>query len=267
MQKKIAILGCGWLGLPLAARLVKMGHVVKGSTTSPEKQVTLEEQGIQPYVFRVGSTFEGEIGDFFEADILVLNIPPGRRNPRVEQEHPAQVQFVIREAMQAGIQQVVFVSSSSVYGAYNGTVTEETPPQPETASGRALRQAEQWLQAQSISSTILRMAGLYGPHRHPARFLAGKTGVKNGNAPINLVHLEEAIEAIIQVITQEHWQKLLNICADEHPTRVAYYSAKARELQLPPPTFLAEDTVRYKIVSNEKAKRELGLTFRSLSFE
>lgn len=265
MEKKIAILGCGWLGLPLAARLVKMGYEVKGSTTSPEKKATLEEQGIRPYVFRVGNTFEGEIGDFFEADILVLNIPPGRRNPRVEQEHPAQVQLVIREAVKAGVQQVVFVSSSSVYGAYNGSVTEETSPQPETASGRALHQAEQWLQAQSISSTILRMAGLYGPHRHPARFLAGKTGVKNGKAPINLVHLEEAIEAIVQVISQEHWQKLLNICADEHPSREAYYTAKAHELQLPPPTFLVEDSVRYKIVSNEKAKRELGLTFRSLS--
>lgn len=265
MSKRIAILGCGWLGLPLGARLVDLDFVVKGSTTSPEKRNRLSAVGIQPYVFKVGAEFEGAIDDFFSADILILNIPPGRRNPKVEQEHPAQVQLVIEEAIKGGIQQVVFVSSSSVYGNYNGTVTENTPPQPETASGRALVQAEQWLQSQALASTIVRMAGLYGPHRHPARFLAGKKEVKNGGAPINLVHLEEAIEAIIQVIQQEKWNETFNICADDHPTRAAYYTAKAKELQLSPPEFAKKDAYKFKIVSNEKAKRELGLSFRPLA--
>ena len=264
MSKRIAILGCGWLGLPLGARLVDLGFVVKGSTTSAEKRPKLSEVGIQPYVFKVGHRFEGSIEDFFTADILILNIPPGRRNPRVEQEHPAQVQLVIKEAIKGGIQQIVFVSSSSVYGNYNGTVTEATPPQPGTASGRALVQAEEWLQAQALETTIVRMAGLYGPHRHPARFLAGKKEVKNGGAPINLVHLEEAIEAIVQVIQWGKWEQLYNICADDHPTRAAYYTAKAKELELPPPEFAKEDNYQFKIVSNEKAKRELGLTFRPL---
>ncbi|MEZ7854793.1 MAG: SDR family NAD(P)-dependent oxidoreductase, partial [Cyclobacteriaceae bacterium] len=30
----ISILGCGWLGLPLARQLVQQGHQIKGSTTS-----------------------------------------------------------------------------------------------------------------------------------------------------------------------------------------------------------------------------------------
>ncbi|MBX2871803.1 MAG: NAD-dependent epimerase/dehydratase family protein [Saprospiraceae bacterium] len=264
MSKTIAILGCGWLGLPLGGRLVDLGFVVKGSTTSAPKRPKLSEAGIQPYVFKVGNSIEGSIDDFFVADILILNIPPGRRNPKVEQEHPAQVQLVIEEAMKGGVQQVVFVSSSSVYGNYNGTVTEATPPQPETASGRALAQAEQWLTAQSLASTIVRMAGLYGPHRHPARFLAGKKEVKNGGAPINLVHLEEAMEAVIQVIQREKWNEVFNICADDHPSRATYYTAKAKELELPPPEFAKEDSYKYKIVSNEKAKQELGLTFRPL---
>ena len=32
-QKNNWILGCGWLGLPLAQQLVEDGHIVRGSTT------------------------------------------------------------------------------------------------------------------------------------------------------------------------------------------------------------------------------------------
>lgn len=264
MTKRIAILGCGWLGLPLGARLVEIGYSVKGSTTSPEKQAQLRAIGIAPYVFSVGSDFEGKVADFFAADILILNIPPGRRNPNVEVEHPKQVRLIIEEAIKGGIQQLIFISSSSVYGSNNQTVTETTPPDPETASGRALVKAEEWLCMQPISTTIIRMAGLYGLDRNPARFLAGKKDLKNGSAPINLVHQQEAIEAIVQVIQREKWNDLYNICADDHPSRAAYYTAKAKEFGLTPPTFTMTGEVSFKILNNEKAKRELGITFQPL---
>lgn len=264
MTKQIAILGCGWLGLPLGSRLVDLGYRVKGSTTSSEKRPKLEAKGIRPYLFRVGESFEGETADFFTSDILILNIPPGRRNPKVEQTHPAQVRLIVAAALQGGVKQMVFVSSTSVYGTFNGTVTEETVPNPQTASGRALVKAEQWLSNQPIASTIVRMAGLYGPERNPARFLAGKREVKNGAAPINLVHLESAIEAIVQVILREKWNNLYNLCADEHPSRELYYTTKAKEFGLTPPSFAAGGEVRYKIIDNNKAKRELGIRFRPL---
>ena len=36
-KKIIGILGCGWLGLPLAQQLVEDGHIVRGSTTQNSK--------------------------------------------------------------------------------------------------------------------------------------------------------------------------------------------------------------------------------------
>ena len=265
MTKTISVLGCGWLGLPLAKQLVKEGFQVKGSTTSPSKVYSLEEAQIQPYVFKVKETFEGEVKDFFEADLLVLNIPPGRRNPNVETDHPLQVELVVKEAIKGGIQQLVFISSSSVYGAANDIVTETTIPAPSTGSGRALVKAERWLQEQAIAVTILRMAGLFGPKRHPARFLAGKKDLKNAAAPINLVQLDDAVAAILSVIQQEKWGTLYNVCADEHPHRKDYYTQKAAALDLVPPTFLEEEVATYKIVANQKIKAELGLTFKVLN--
>ena len=36
-REKISILGCGWLGLPLAKSLLAKGYKIKGSTTSESK--------------------------------------------------------------------------------------------------------------------------------------------------------------------------------------------------------------------------------------
>jgi 3-hydroxyisobutyrate dehydrogenase-like beta-hydroxyacid dehydrogenase len=47
-MKKISILGCGWLGFPLAkALLEKVPH--QWSTTSPDKISILEKAGIHPF--------------------------------------------------------------------------------------------------------------------------------------------------------------------------------------------------------------------------
>jgi 3-hydroxyisobutyrate dehydrogenase-like beta-hydroxyacid dehydrogenase len=47
---KISILGCGWLGLPLAKVLVKNGFSVKGSTTTQDKILVLKQLGVDPFL-------------------------------------------------------------------------------------------------------------------------------------------------------------------------------------------------------------------------
>ncbi|RUA14157.1 MAG: short-chain dehydrogenase, partial [Flavobacteriia bacterium] len=49
MSNSIGVLGCGWLGLPLAQRLVESGFEVHGTTTSIEKVQQLQRLGIVPY--------------------------------------------------------------------------------------------------------------------------------------------------------------------------------------------------------------------------
>ena len=43
---KIAVVGCGWLGFPLAKNFVELGNTVIGTTTSSEKLSDLQEAGI-----------------------------------------------------------------------------------------------------------------------------------------------------------------------------------------------------------------------------
>lgn len=263
-QKTISILGCGWLGLPLGARLVERGYRVKGSTTSPDKLPRLEEAGIAPYLLTLDPWIHGDqINDFFQADVLFLNIPPGRRRPDVDVFFGELIASVLTELRYASINFVVFASSTSVYAPMNGVSVEEDAgkPRPWSLSGRALLDAEERLvKDRHFDTTVLRFAGLYGYDRRPGRFLAGRERVENGAAPVNLVHRDDAVAVVETVIEQDVRGEVFNVCAGKHPTRKAFYTRAAQWLGLDPPVF-DDDAASFKIVSNEKLRKRLGYQF------
>ena len=99
MQKTISIIGCGWLGLPLGAFLVEKGYQVKGSTTRKEKFPLLEAKSINPFHIKAGLQLKGENLDaFFQSEILIINVPPGRKRPNVAIIHPIEIKNVIEKA-------------------------------------------------------------------------------------------------------------------------------------------------------------------------
>jgi predicted dinucleotide-binding enzyme len=76
-NQKISILGCGWLGFPLAQSLEKQGHKVKGSTTRPEKLSELRQAGIEPLWLQLTPEPKGIGWDYLlDCDVLIVNIPP-----------------------------------------------------------------------------------------------------------------------------------------------------------------------------------------------
>lgn len=50
---KVSIIGCGWLGLPLAKFLVQKGFPVKGSVTTESKINQLASLGIKPFLINL----------------------------------------------------------------------------------------------------------------------------------------------------------------------------------------------------------------------
>ena len=68
-QNKIGIIGCGWLGLPLAKELISNNHKVKGSTTTEEKLkilVRLLNATGEKYLIHVGDKTFTLSEDFIE---------------------------------------------------------------------------------------------------------------------------------------------------------------------------------------------------------
>lgn len=267
----ISILGCGWLGRPLGAELVRQGFRVKGSTTTPDKLDDLRADGIEPYLIRLDPELTGENAvDFFDADLLFLNVPPPRKRDDLRTHHLRQIDAVIDAVSNAPIAWLIFASSTGVYPKTGRVMTEADAPTdpdaaegPMRATGTVLIEAEQrLLAADGFDTTVLRFAGLYGGDRHPARFMAGRKHAKGGDAPVNLIHRDDCIGIVQAVIEQDARNEVFNACADAHPTRREFYSEAARQIGLEPPTFADGDGGTNKIVSNEKLKRTLGYTFR-----
>lgn len=261
--KKVSIMGCGWLGLLLGERLSEAGYNVHGSTTSKEKLPILESVGIRAHQLEVGEDLSGEVGSFFDTDLLILNIPPGRRRPDVADRYPQEIRRVLNRALAEGTRRLLFISSTSVYPDVNRVVTESDALSAEKGSGLALIRVENYLKSlPDLPLTILRFAGLVGGDRKAGRFLAGKKDLTNGEAPVNMVHRDDCIAIILQIIEEEVFGETFNVCADEHPSRKAFYRQQALKDGFEPPTFSDERTTSFKIISNEKIKKVLNYTLQ-----
>ena len=262
MNKNISILGLGWLGLPLALQLQKSGYSVNGSTTTLGRLKPLSKYAFQSDRIKVEA--DKIIGDWasfiHETSTLIINFPP-KRIDNIETIHPLQIAQIIKNT--AATTKVIFVSSTSVYQNTNSLIDETIHCVPEKASGIGLIKAEELLKQHFGSNlTILRLAGLIGPKRHPGRFLANKKQLKNPNVPVNLIHLKDSIGLIETILEQDCFGEIINGCADVHPKRKEYYKNAAIQLNLPAPIF-GEDTAQdFKIVDNSKSKSILNFEYQ-----
>ena len=274
-REKIAILGCGWLGLPLAESLLSKGYEIKGSTTSESKLDLLKNAGISPFQIQLEAhQIIGNIEEFLkETDVLVIDIPPGLRRETStsnEMTFVNKVKTLIPFIEKSGIQKVVFVSSTSVYG--DGfpivEITEETKPNPDTESGKQLVIAETLLQSNPhFKTTVIRFGGLLGDDRHPVKFLAERTNVENPDAPVNMIQREDCIGIIEKALDfarddNWEWNQTFNAVAPQHPKRKDYYHKKAENLNLPLPNFAENSKSKGKMISSKKVETILGYSFQ-----
>ena len=261
--RTISVLGCGWVGLPLAEALVRQGHAVRGSTTSAEKLGRLETAGIHPHRLVLGNEVGGDDLDaFFGSDVLIFCVPPSGSDAA----YPVVANAVRRAAEAGGTGWLVMTSSTSVYPDLDGIVTESDAGahegMPLRRNGADVLAAERvFYGATAFDTTILRLAGLYGYGRHPARYFAGRQHLAGGEAPVNLVHRDDVIGAIAAVLERESRGATFNVCADHHPTRRRLYTACAERLGLELPVFDGPEAEGYKIVSNRRIKERLGYSF------
>lgn len=241
---KISVIGCGWLGLPLAKELLNMGHVVHGSTTQAEKELQLKVQGIQPFLYDGDTT--NKLPPFvLESELVILNFPPSRSLNYGEQITQLLQQFNNNA-------KVIFTSSTGVYQDIESSVNENSA----LTADHPVVLAENAVIASGKNYCILRLAGLIGADRHPVKYMSGRT-IENGNMRVNLVQRNDVINAIIHQVKKDEWNKIFNVCSDEHPSKADYYTAEANKIGIPAPTFIDSEKIG-KIVSSDKIQQELG---------
>lgn len=259
----IAILGLGWLGVPLAQELIKKGCKVKGSTTTEAKISNLKSLGIDAHFIQLTATeIKGNISSFLEnCSELIIDIPPQLRKDKAE-SFVEKIKLLIPEIEKSSIRKVIFISSTAVFSDSNELVTEDTAPNPDTESGKQLWEVEQLLhQNLSFKTLVIRFGGLIGGDRHPIYFLAGKKDLEHPEAPVNLIHLLDCVSIISLLIFNPQNTKSINAVAPQHPTRKSYYTQKAIDLNLALPIFKTKTQSMGKRVYARYLIEHLGYQF------
>jgi nucleoside-diphosphate-sugar epimerase len=259
----ISILGCGWLGLPLGESLVKKGFQVKGSTTNIEKIDKIKSAGIEAFLLNLSPQIECEnIANFLNVNTLIINIPPKIRLNQSEM-HLEQMKHLIEAMKQSSIQNIIYVSSTSVYPELNREVFEEDVSTPEQSGSVVLVKAENLLQENFKNLTVLRCGGLMGYDRIPAKYFSGWKGLTTGNIPVNFVHRDDVIGVIEWIIEKNIWGEVFNVVSPQHPIRKEIYSKNCKELGFELPEFI--DPVEpqpFKIISPKKLIEKAGYQFK-----
>lgn len=248
MKQRISILGCGWLGLALASELIDKGYEVFGSTTSSFKITQLAEKGIKPFLIDLGNT-DVELMDFLHSEVLIIAIT----SKSIED-----IENLIKHIVASEVQKVLFISSTSVYPFTNGIVTEETVP-----SKVPLSEIEKlFITNTSFKSTIIRFGGLFGYDRIPGRFFNPNKPIENPEGYVNLIHRDDCIEIMEQIILKDLWNEVLNACADTHPKRREFYLQEIQKTGKSEAVFNENSKNEFKIINSQKLKTLLNYEFK-----
>ncbi len=248
MKLEISILGCGWLGLPLASYLVNMGIVVKGSVTSLDKLEKLISKNIIPYIVDI-NTEGNDLSDFLHSEILIISIPSNFFN---------NFKSLIGHIEVSKIKKVLFISSTSVYSNSNQIVTEETQ-----VKDSLLSEIEILFRSSPLFETsIIRFGGLFGYDRKPGNFITKVKKIENPEGFVNLIHRDDCIQIIHQIVINDIWGEIFNACADTHPSRRDFYTKENLKLGREELIFNENALNSYKIISSNKLKSMLGFTFK-----
>ena len=247
MKNNISILGCGWLGFPLALTLTKNGYSIKGSTTSEIKVKLLNNNGVQPFIIDL-SNRENEFKKFLNSEVLIIAIPS---------KNIAGFKNLISHIENSKIKNILFISSTSVYPNSNSIITEEN-----LIHKTPLYEIEMLFKTNTnFKSTILRFGGLIGYDRKPGNFFKNGKIINYPDAFVNLIHRDDCIQIIKEIIAKNIWSKTLNACTDTHPKKRDFYTKEFKKEGRNNPIFKEFFPNEYKIINSDLLKSILNYNF------
>lgn len=221
---EIGIIGCGWLGFPLAKYWIANGFQVAGTTTQNAKLPVLRNAGIAAYLVQLGSSdVQEKLAPFLSCHTLVIAVPPKRRQHPPE-SYLREMKLLADAAVSSGVEQLIYISSTSAYRNENGVVDEDSAVDP----GSLMVQTENLFPAEQTA--IIRFGGLMGPERHPGRFFRGKKDAPGGRAPVNMIHLDDCI-GMIDFVRKNRMNGIFNGVAPSHPEKQVFYPEASRRYQ------------------------------------
>jgi nucleoside-diphosphate-sugar epimerase len=273
------IVGCGYVGKPLAKRLVELGHEVWGVRRTPEADAELAAIGVKPFAADISqpAALEALAGNFDWVVNLVSSDQGGA--PEYRQVYLEGNRNLMEWARQRGVKKFVYTSSTSVYAQNDGSSVKETSPtEPTTETSQILLEAEKLLiaAAPAVPAVILRVAGIYGPDRGHLfkQYLKNEAKIPGqGTRITNMIYLDDLVEVIVAALKNGRAGEIYNAVDDEPVALLHFYRWLSETLGKWMPPFVVEDqapdrkrALTSKKVQNRKLKVELGVQLKYPTF-
>lgn len=268
MQKKIAIIGCGYIGMEAAALWSQNGYHVTATTRHPERLSDLSKVAQKTQVLK--SDDEEQLASLIAAnDVLVVTLAADSIDQYEHTYlHTAQLFRLLASDMNVS-KRLLYTSSTSVYGDHHGRWVDETSELlSRSEQAKILIDSEKiYLSLKDFdwSVCIFRLAEIYGPGREISRRVQMMQGHKlpgTGESCTNMVRKED-VAAALDYALRYQLEGIYNLADDEHPTRKELYHSMAKKLKskdLEWDATLAGMHSDSKRVSNHKIKAE-GFSF------
>ncbi|WP_445172584.1 SDR family oxidoreductase [Microcoleus sp.] len=263
------IIGCGYVGSAVAQHWRNLGHVITATTTTPDRIGELQKVANQAIVLKCCD--EETLQTILQnQDVVFLSLAP-TANQQVDSDmyeetylHTAN-NLVLALKHLPNIKQLIYTSSSGVYGNSNGAwVSELSPVAPTDRHAEILHETEQVLLSASspdLKVCIFRLAAIYGPDREFKKRLsqlAGTTRPGTGNQFTNWIHLDDIVSASELALARQ-LQGVYNVVNDVPITARELFKQLCDRYELPEVEWDGSDTTKRsnsRRISNQKLKAE-----------
>jgi nucleoside-diphosphate-sugar epimerase len=270
---RVLIVGCGYIGLPLAAELARQGHTVFGLRRSATAAAELAAAGVEPLFADIT---QRETLDALPLDfdwVVNCTASGGGGVADYQQIYREGNRHLLQWLGSSRLKKFIYTSSTSVYGQNDGSVvTEDSPTTPDAETAQVLLEAESLLltaaRTEAFPAVILRLAGIYGPGRGYwfKQFMRGEARLEgDGSRYLNMIHRTDAVQAIIAALERGVPGQIYNVVDNEPVTQFNLFQSLAIDMNQPMPPSLPPETtagrrrgVTNKRVSNARLRNELG---------
>ncbi len=284
--------GAGFIGHHIVMKLVRQGHEVAViddlSRPSPRGLATLKQLNID--------LLKADITDYaamHEAlnrlrpnavvhSAALIDVAESVEKPHTYMHVNAEgTAAVVRAAISAGVEKVIYLSSAAVYGIPKYLpIDEEHPTKPISPYGASKLAGELALESlmkslEKPEYVILRLFNVYGPGQNPSspysgvitKFIHAVMNRKeiviygDGKQSRDFIHVEDVVEAVIKALTATETCATLNIGTGTRTTinelAKLVMSVVGREVPVryAPPR---KGDIRHSVASVERARKVLG---------
>ena len=242
-KPRILIVGCGDVGMRLLPLLVKKFRVF-ALTSSPEKMPLLRQAGAIPVLGNLDAAHT--LWRLPHLAAQVVHLAP----PQAEGSMDTRTHNLLQILSQGTgfIRQLIYISTTGVYGDCQGAVIDETRPlRPKSA--RATRrvsaeaQVRAWGNANAVRVQVLRVPGIYAQDRLPVERIKRQAPalLPSEDVYTNHIHADDLARLITYVLFRGQAQRVINACDSSHLKMGDYFDLVAKSFDLPKPPRVSQE--------------------------